>query len=70
MSDRDLSWIKARKSFPNSACIELAADGEMIVLRNSRDPGVEIRYTRDELAAFLDGAKRGEFDHLVHPLGS
>jgi hypothetical protein len=26
---------------------------------------VAILYTRDEFRAFLDGAKKGEFDHLV-----
>jgi hypothetical protein len=24
-----------------------------------------LRFTRSEMAAFLDGARRGEFDHLV-----
>ena len=58
-------WIKAQKSIGTGACVELAIDGELIALRNSRHPEVEIRYTRAELDAFLDGAKRGEFDHLL-----
>lgn len=65
MSERGLQWIKASRSYPSSACFELALDGEAVALRNSRDPHVVLRYTRDELAAFLDGAKRGEFDHLL-----
>ena len=65
MRERGLQWIKASRSMPTGACIELAADGDLIALRNSRDPNVVLRYTHDELAAFLDGAKRGEFDHLL-----
>jgi hypothetical protein len=37
----------------------------LIAVRNSRRPEVEIHYTREEIIAWLDGAKRGEFDHLV-----
>ena len=58
-------WIKATKSIGTGACVELASDGDLIALRNSRQPNVEICYTRAEIDAFLDGAKRGEFDHLV-----
>jgi hypothetical protein len=36
-------------------------------LRHSRSPGVIIRYHRVEFAAFLQGAKDGEFDHLLDP---
>jgi hypothetical protein len=45
--------------------VELAVDQEFILLRDSKDPDTVLRYTRPELAAFLDGAKRGEFDHLL-----
>jgi hypothetical protein len=65
MHERGLQWIKASRSMGVGACIELAVDGELIALRNSRDPHVVLHYTFDELAAFLDGAKRGEFDHLL-----
>lgn len=35
-------------------------------MRNSRDPsGPVLVYTRAEIAAFLDGARRGEFDDLA-----
>jgi hypothetical protein len=35
-------------------------------MRNSRDPhGPALVYTPAEIAAFLAGAKEGEFDHLV-----
>ena len=65
MRERELKWIKARRSISNGACVELALDGDAIALRHSHHPEVVLHYTRDELAAFLDGAKRGEFDHLL-----
>jgi hypothetical protein len=35
-------------------------------LRNSRDPhGPALVYTPDEMAAFILGAKDGDFDNLV-----
>jgi hypothetical protein len=60
-----LKWIKASKSMPSGACVELAPHGDSIYLRDSKNPHVLLRYTAAEIDAFLDGAKKGEFDHLV-----
>jgi Domain of unknown function (DUF397) len=60
-----LNWIKSRRSYSIGECVELAADGDLIRLRDSKDPAVHLNFTRGELAAFLDGARRGEFDHLL-----
>ncbi len=60
-----LVWTKASYCHASSSCVELAAAGPLIAVRNSRRPEVEIHYTREEIVAWLDGAKRGEFDHLV-----
>ncbi|HEY8472031.1 MAG TPA: DUF397 domain-containing protein [Natronosporangium sp.] len=63
----DLEWQKSRRSNPSGNCVELATlpDGGVAV-RNSRHPdGPALIYTREEIAAFLAGARDGEFDHLV-----
>ena len=65
MTAGELRWIKARRSVAANACVELAVDGDLIALRDSKDPDVVLRLTRSEMSAFLDGAKQGEFDHLV-----
>jgi hypothetical protein len=62
----NLHWIKSSRSYGIGECVELAADGDMVALRDSKNPAVaHFRFTRAEMAAFLDGARRGEFDHLV-----
>jgi hypothetical protein len=63
----DATWQKSQHSNPNGACVEVALlpDGE-IAVRNSRFPsGPALVYTRAEIAAFLAGAKAGEFDHVL-----
>lgn len=62
----DLKWIKSSPSAGLAACVELARTGDMIALRDSKTPEIHLFYTRAEIDAFLYGAKRGEFDHLLH----
>ncbi|MET7484481.1 DUF397 domain-containing protein [Streptomyces sp. NPDC005538] len=60
-------WIKSRRSTAEGNCVEVAVlDEGGIAVRNSRDPeGPALVYTPAEMAAFVAGAKDGEFDHLL-----
>jgi hypothetical protein len=62
-----VSWRKSRASNPNGDCVELAAlSAGGVAVRNSRAPeGPALVYTHAEIAAFVRGAKAGEFDDLV-----
>jgi Domain of unknown function (DUF397) len=63
----DVAWRKSRHSAAQGNCVEVAPlpDGG-VALRNSRFPqGPALIYTRAEIAAFLAGAKDGEFDDLA-----
>jgi hypothetical protein len=65
-----VTWQKSGRSNPSGNCVELARlpDGAGIAVRNSRDPqGPALIYTPEEMAAFILGARDGDFDHLVGP---
>lgn len=60
------AWTKAQASIGTGACAELLPDHGDVLIRDSKNPdGPVLRFTRAEFTAFLDGAKNGEFDHLV-----
>ncbi|MEV7725295.1 DUF397 domain-containing protein [Streptomyces sp. NPDC101733] len=60
-------WVKSRASVGNGNCVELASlAGGAVAVRNSRFPeGPALIFTADEIEAFIDGAKRSEFDQLT-----
>jgi hypothetical protein len=67
VNEQNLTWRKSSASNPTGNCVELAelSSGDVAV-RNSRFPGgAVIVCTRAEVAAFLDGARAGEFDDLA-----
>jgi Domain of unknown function (DUF397) len=70
MSAADLAgvtWRKSRRSGQLGNCVEAAVlDSGDVAVRNSRHPsGPALIFTRDEMAAFLAGAKDGELDDLA-----
>ncbi len=67
MSDfTDAIWRKSVKTQNNGACVEVARVGDVIGVRDSKDPdGPVLTFTTREFEAFLDGAGKGEFDDMV-----
>ena len=62
----DIPWRKSSFSGNgvDNACLELAAADGAIHLRESEAPATAIRTAPRPLAAFIRGAKAGEFDRL------
>jgi hypothetical protein len=61
-----LNWLTAT-ACNAGGCVQVTKVNEMILLRDSKQQpaGPVLVYTMDEWGAFLDGAKNGEFDHLL-----
>ena len=73
MSSED--WITASGAGDLGDQVEMRRHDGMVEVRDSRNPGTVLRFTSAEWRAWLDGARRGEFDHLIpgrdpgHPAG-
>lgn len=65
MDTSDAKWRKSSFSDQGGNCLELAELHGEILVRESDDPAVVVRTSRQKLRAFLDAAKAGEFDDLV-----
>jgi hypothetical protein len=62
-----VEWIKASTSAGAEQHVEMRRVGEVIEVRDAKDgeTGPILRFTPAEWDAWLDGAKNGEFDHLL-----
>ena len=57
-----LGWRKARRC-GSGACVEVARDGDQILVRDSKDPqAAPLKFTPQEWDHFLTGAREGDFD--------
>ena len=62
----DIPWRTAVKS-SGGDCVQVARrDGVIMVTHSKRPGGPTIAYTIQEFDAFLDGAKKGEFDDFLN----
>jgi hypothetical protein len=59
-------WIKSSRSGQTGSCVEMRRQDDTIEIRDTKDrSGPVLRFTSAEFAAWLDGARKGEFDHLI-----
>ncbi|GAA3602420.1 DUF397 domain-containing protein [Kineosporia mesophila] len=59
-------WIKSAKSANSGECVEMRRHDGAIQIRDSKNPeGAVLSFTPGELDAWIDGAKKNEFDHLL-----
>jgi hypothetical protein len=65
MPNDDLTWVKSSHSVGTGACVELARDGDRILIRSSRNNETHVSYSIAEVRAFLAGARDREFDFLL-----
>lgn len=55
-------WKKSMRSGQSGQCVEVRLADGAVEVRESDEPGVVIRTTPEKWAAFVAGAKNGEFD--------
>ncbi|WP_080678021.1 DUF397 domain-containing protein [Salinispora pacifica] len=59
------TWRKSTRTQQSGQCVEMARVGEVIGMRDSKDPnGPVLAFATEEFAAFLEGVARGEFGNL------
>jgi hypothetical protein len=61
MAHGDLEWRKSSYSeHANNDCVEICFDGEMVLVRDSKDPtGPVLRVSTDAWSAFIETLRRG-----------
>lgn len=69
-STDDTPWQKAKASNSGGGCLEFRRHQGTAQLRDSKrgDESPILSFNRMELSSFLDGARNGEFDHLLNGL--
>ena len=63
MTARGYVW---RSPCGNGACVEVAADGDTVLIRDSKNPAqAPLRFTPDEWWQFRDAMAAGAFDDVI-----
>ena len=62
----DATFVKSSRSGAAGHCVELATVPSGVALRHSKDTdrGAFV-FTRQEMTAFIEGAKDGDFDRMI-----
>lgn len=66
MTHESKNWRKSTYSGSNGDCVEVADDGDGVLVRNSNHPDAgTLKFRGAALAGWLAGIKAGEFDDLA-----
>lgn len=66
MSIDPTQWVKARASADSGNCVEMRRVGGLVEVRDTKDrQGPSLKFTPEEFAAWVDGAREDEFGHLI-----
>lgn len=61
--ERERSPRQWHEACHDSQCVEIAREGDRVVMRDSKDPtGPVLTFSRESWGRFIQGAKDGEFD--------
>jgi hypothetical protein len=60
-------WIKATASSSDGECVEMRQHEGSVEVRDTKDRGhgPTLSFAKSEFSAWLEGAKNGEFDHMI-----
>jgi hypothetical protein len=59
-------WVKASASAASGDCVEMRRHDNRVQIRDSKNPdGAILTFSGVQIAAWLEGARRGEFDGLA-----
>lgn len=56
-----MNWKRSTRC-ETSACVEVLIDGDVVKVRDSKNPDVVLEFTTDEWDAFVGGCTDGEFN--------
>lgn len=67
MNRGDTPWVKASASDANGNCVEMRRHRDLVQIRDTKDrgQGPTLTLVAANVEAWLEGARRGEFDHLT-----
>jgi hypothetical protein len=67
MTQEPTQWVKASASGGNGNCVEMRRQEGLVEVRDTKQHGTgpTLRFSPSEFAAWVEGARRGEFDKMV-----
>lgn len=67
MNQDPAQWVKASASGGNGNCVEMRRQQGLVEVRDTKQHGAgpTLRFSPTEFAAWVEGARRGDYDELA-----